>query len=108
MKITLDILYVNDCPNVEPLRKQIGDLELEDLSIEVNETLITDSNIALFPAFHGSPTVTLGGYDLFFPDRSDSEISCRLYSDPVTRKTGGFPSTEALERAIRSRLKESS
>jgi len=49
--------------------------------------------------FHGSPTFTADGQDLF-PSAAAAALTCRVY--PTDRGLAGLPSIESLRTAVRS------
>lgn len=51
--------------------------------------------------FHGSPSFTLNGVDLF-PSNADPAVTCRVY--PSVQGLSGLPSLDSLRDAVRTAL----
>lgn len=64
----------------------------------------TDAEAAAL-GFHGSPTFTINGVDLF-PVDTDPAVTCRVY--PVQGHLAGAPSLESLREAVRAALSRNS
>lgn len=98
-----ELLTIQDCPHGSAARELFSQaLELDGAdpaSIAVRE-IMTDQE-ATVSGFHGSPTFTLDGVDLF-PSTAEPAMTCRVY--PTVGGLSGLPSLEALRQAIQARL----
>ncbi|MBB6402836.1 hypothetical protein [Arthrobacter sp. AZCC_0090] len=98
-----ELLTIQDCPHGSAARELFSRaLELEgNDSALISVTEIMSDEEAAASGFHGSPTFTIDGTDLF-DSEAEPAMACRVY------RTGGglsgLPSLEALRQAIQSRL----
>jgi hypothetical protein len=99
-RIEIDVLYFEDCPNHLPAMERIDAvLREEGCRADVREVLVSDIETAKRVGFLGSPTVRVNGIDIepAAVGRKDFGLMCRRY-------TGGAPSHELIQSAIRSAL----
>ena len=97
-RITIDILYFDDCPNHLPTVERVhAVLQEVDCGADVREVLVPDLETAQHLGFLGSPTVRVNGIDIepAAINRTDFGLMCRRYM-------GGVPSRELIRSAIRS------
>jgi hypothetical protein len=100
MKISVDVLYFEDCPNHLPTLERINEIvREEECDADVREVLVPDTLTAQSTKFLGSPTVRVNDIDIepSALDREDFGLMCRRYA-------GGIPSHELIRTAIRSAL----
>ncbi len=99
--MNIELRTISDCPNGSQARELFADaLELEGLpaeSLTVRE--ITTDEEAKALVFHGSPTFSMQGIDLF-PSDAEPAITCRVYPTPTG--LSGLPALDALRQAIRN------
>jgi hypothetical protein len=101
VKMKIDVLYVESCPNHLPTLERINEvLSEEGCNAEVTEVLVADVRTAQRVKFLGSPTVHVNGIDIepTASRRQDFGLMCRRYS-------GGIPSHELIRTAVRSASK---
>ena len=101
MKIT--VLYVEDCPNLEPVMEQLNQIiKNKGCTCEVEAVLVTSEVKAQELGFHGSPTILINGQDPFPHEENASGLTCRRYKNHNSdgNHISGFPSMEDLEKVI--------
>lgn len=101
MKMSVDLLYFEDCPNHLPTLERINEvLREEGCDAEVREIPVPDVLTAQSEKFLGSPTVRVNHIDIepSALDRQDFGLMCRRYA-------GGIPSHELIRTAVLSALK---
>lgn len=95
----LQILHVQECPNVGLLRSRLDQASVEPDKVDVELQIIHHQDEATISGMTGSPTLLIDGVDPFgSPDRSAS-MSCRLYLDE-TGSTCRAPSVIQLRDAL--------
>jgi len=97
----IELQIINDCPNSAPAQELFARaLKLEGLNPDsLAVRVIENDDDAAAAGFHGSPSFTLDGRDLF-PSTADPAVSCRVY--PTETGLAGLPELEVLRRAIRA------
>lgn len=99
-----ELRTITGCPNDAPAKALFSQaLELEGLdpaALAVRE-VISDAEAAELN-FHGSPTFTLDGTDLF-PSPTEPAVTCRIYPTPAGLR--GQPELAALRSAIRDAVR---
>jgi len=98
----VELLTIPGCPHAGPalaLFRAALDLEGVKDPVTVRE-LGTEAEAAEL-AFHGSPTFSIEGADLF-PTNATPAIACRVYLTPAG--VSGQPTPHALRQAIRAAL----
>ena len=98
--MTIEILYVADCPHVGPAVEMVRRvLAAEGLTGHIETILVQDQDEAQAFQFLGSPTIRVGGEDVEPADAGTYAcLGCRLYSNP---QNPGQPSEESVRRALR-------
>jgi len=97
--VNIEILYVPDCPNLNPTRDHLSAaLKATGITADVRETEINDADAAARAGMRGSPTVIIDGRDAVTSDASAGSLSCRLY--PTGEGTQGAPSVDQLREAL--------
>ena len=98
MRVTLEVLHVPDCPNLQPLMDRLRDVT--DLPVTTHE-ITTDADAAAH-GMAGSPTLLINGTDPFaaasHPDRGYA-VSCRIYRDEHGHPVGA-PTVAQLRAAL--------
>ncbi|HEY8700664.1 MAG TPA: hypothetical protein VIM08_06820 [Arthrobacter sp.] len=95
-----ELLTIPECPHTgAAFRLFRAALDLEGItdSLMVREIRTEDEAAAL--SFHGSPTFSLNGTDLF-PSSAEPALACRVY--PTPDGLSGQPALETLRAAIRT------
>ena len=98
-----ELLTIQDCPHGTAARElfsRAAELEGNDPALIEVRQILTDEE-AEASGFHGSPTFTADGIDLF-PSTAEPALTCRVY--PTAGTLSGLPSLESLRRAIQARL----
>lgn len=95
-----EILYFDGCPTYyaaeETLREVLAE---EGTEAEVELVAVDTDEEAQRLRFPGSPTIRLGGRDLFpVPERADYTLGCRIYTTP--RGLKGSPTADMLRTAL--------
>ncbi len=96
MDITLK--YFDGCPNWKIAAERLAVIAAEYPGIVVSRRLVQNLEDAETIGFRGSPSILVGGTDLF-PDPSASVgLACRIYTTPTG--LAGAPTLEQLRDAI--------
>jgi len=99
----IELLIISDCPNSAPA----GELLARALQLEgVDPTGVVTKEVrteveAQALGFHGSPSFTVNGADLF-PTDADPAVTCRVYPTPEGLR--GLPTLASLREVIRGSL----
>jgi hypothetical protein len=92
----LDVLHVDQCPNLPPLLARLA----EATDLPVTTVLVASDAEAAEYGMAGSPTLLINGVDPFAgPEPGENGVSCRLYRD----ESGGLvpiPTVGQLRAAI--------
>jgi hypothetical protein len=103
--VTVEVLYIADCPNYEAAASSVRDV-LNRLSVteEVLLTRISTAEEAKRERFLGSPTIRIDGRDVEprAAGRVDFGIKCRLYRAGTT--TLGVPPAAWIGAAIQDAI----
>jgi hypothetical protein len=100
--MTIEILYVADCPHYEAATLEISKaLRQQRLSVEVKHIEIRDRDMAEALSFLGSPTIRINGVDIEASarDANGFGMCCRCYGTSNGKKAG--PSAVLIHSAIR-------
>ena len=95
----VEILYIEGCPNVSPVRALVTDVAAQlGVRLDVREQEIYNESQAEKVRFRGSPSVLIGGQDIEPDDSYDGPfaISCRTYGGRA------LPPRVLVEDAFRS------
>ncbi len=100
-QIKARLLYVPDCPGMEPARERLREvIDRERFPVETEELIIIDQDTARRERFLGSPTIQINGLDIEVSRRADTPfLGCRLYRDGS--KVEPAPSERMMLDAIR-------
>lgn len=104
--MTIELLYVPDCPHVPAAMAQLRDvLSQEAVTAEIREIVVKDMAAAEALRFCGSPTIRVNGRDVLEEPRSAAvpSLTCRLYS--ATGKTGASQA-EMIRGAVREAIQK--
>ena len=99
--VTIELLYVDGCPNHEGLLDRLHALRDElDPTPELVLRRISDDAAAQRARFLGSPTVRVDGRDIELgaDERTDFGVKCRLYVGPTG--LSGLPADDWLLAAL--------
>ena len=96
MEITLH--YFDGCPNWMVAAERLAVIATERPGVIVNRRLVESLEDSEAIGFRGSPSILVGGMDLF-PDPSAAVgLACRIYATPAG--FAGVPTLEQLRAAI--------
>ncbi len=100
----IELLYFDGCPSHAPageaLRKALAE---EGIEAGMDAVAVNTDEEARRLRFPGSPTIRLGGQDLFpVPEQGDWRLGCRVYTTPEGLK--GSPTVSMLREALRRAL----
>ena len=102
----VELLTIPGCPHAGPaLALFRAALDLEGIKDPVTVRELGSEAEAAALSFHGSPTFSIEGADLF-PSGATPAIACRLY--PTPSGLSGQPTTHTLRQAIRTALQQRS
>lgn len=104
--MTIEILYLRDCPNYLPAVEHVQRaLREEGVSAEIEHVQVADGAEATAIHFLGSPTVRINGVDVEPPARSGGAfgLCCRTYCG--VDGPAGAPSVPLIREAIRDLAK---
>ncbi len=96
MDITLS--YVADCPNWQLADQRLAAITAERADIKVTRHLVETPEEAERVGFHGSPSILVGGVDLFAEPGAGVGLSCRVYR--TSEGLSGAPTVEQLRAAL--------
>jgi hypothetical protein len=96
----MEILYFDGCPTYLKAEKTLwGVLEEEGIDAEVVLVAVNTAEEAQGLRFPGSPTIRVGGEDLFpMLERAEYALGCRMYATPEGLR--GSPTAEMLREAL--------
>ena len=96
MDITLQ--YFDGCPNWKIAAERLTAIAVEHPGTVVTQRLVENLADAEAIGFRGSPSILVGGTDLFPNPAAPVGLACRIYTTP----TGlvGAPTLEQLRKAI--------
>jgi hypothetical protein len=99
--VKIEILYLPDCPHYPAAMAELRNvLAVEQISAEIREVPVSDTQMAEALRFKGSPTIRINGRDVAGESEKSSNfaMSCRLYPGG---KQPGVPPVEMIQRAVR-------
>ena len=98
------MLYFDGCPSHAPAGEALrAALAEEGIEAGVDAVAVNTDEEARRLRFPGSPTIRLGGKDLFpAPEQEDWRLGCRVYATPEGLK--GSPTVSMLREALRRAL----
>ncbi|MDP8947582.1 MAG: thioredoxin family protein [Actinomycetota bacterium] len=97
----IELLYFDGCPSYRTAEKILWEvLAKKGMEADVELVAVNSDEEARRLRFPGSPTIRVGGQDLFpVAEREDWSLGCRVYATPGGLK--GFPTAEMLREALR-------
>ncbi len=102
----IELLYFDGCPTYLEAERNLREvLEEEGVEADVSLVAVDTDDGARRLRFPGSPTLRVGGLDLFAGGATDRDawgLGCRMYRTPEGLR--GFPTPEMLRCALRSVL----
>jgi hypothetical protein len=98
--MNVEILYFAECTTYKTAEKTLREVLVEEgMAAEVKLVAVNTDEDARRLRFAGSPTIRVGGKDLFpVSEREDWRLGCRVYATPDGLK--GSPTTEMLREAL--------
>ena len=91
------MLYVEGCPNLTLARASVAEaIRVAGVTAVVRERLVSDEAEAAALGFGGSPTIVVGGRDLF--PSAPAGLSCRRYATDAGYE--GAPTVAQLVNAL--------
>lgn len=101
MGVELELLYFDDCPHWREADRLLSVLAAERPDLEVTRQRISSDDEAKRLGFHGSPSIHVGGVDLFEPGPGALPgLTCRMYVTP--NGLAGTPTIHQLRDALDS------
>jgi ABC-2 type transport system permease protein len=102
VRLRVELLYFEGCPGYGPAGKALEEaLSRERLEAEVRLTSVSTEEEARRLRFPGSPTIRVGGRDLFpIGDRESWHLGCRVYRTPEGMR--GYPTPQMIREALSS------
>jgi hypothetical protein len=96
----IEILYFDGCPTYERATKTLQRVLAEEgMEAEVELIVVNTDEEARRLRFPGSPTIRIGGHDLFpAPEQKDWWLGCRVYA--TAEGLRGSPTAEMLKDAL--------
>lgn len=96
----IELLYFDGCPSWEIGLKNLEAALLEEnLSASIEMVKVTDDEEAARLKFLGSPHFRVDGKDLWYEERENYSLSCRVYPTPDGVK--GFPTVAMLRQQLK-------
>ncbi len=103
----IEILYFEGCPSWETALTNLkAACTLEGLSWPIELVEIHDDGEATERRFLGSPSIVIGGQDLWPETRQAYHMSCRMYRTPEGMR--GWPTVEMIRGQLRVRRMDQS
>lgn len=96
MDITLQ--YFDGCPNWKIAAERLAVIAVEHPGTVVTRRLVENLEDAEAIHFRGSPSILVGGTDLFPDPAAPVGLACRIYTTPTG--LAGAPTLEQLRDAI--------
>jgi hypothetical protein len=98
--VEVEILYFDGCPSWEHVARSLAQLADEGMPILIRTVAVASLEEAELLRFPGSPTLRVGGRDLFpGPETGRPAIGCRVY--PTPEGIRGWPAKAQIAEAIR-------
>ena len=96
----VEVLYFDGRPTYKTAENTLREVLAEgDIDTEVELVAVNTDEEARRLRFPGSPTIRVGGEDLFpVSEREDWRLGCRVYATPEGLK--GSPTAEMLREAL--------
>ena len=99
----VEILYFDGCPTYRTAQETLRRvLAREEVEADVSLVAVNTDEEARRLRFPGSPTIRVGGEDLFpLPDRTEYVLGCRMYATQEGLR--GSPTAMMLRAALAER-----
>lgn len=98
--VEIEVLYFEGCPSWSHVVGVLEELAREGVPVQVRTVAITSPEDAERLTFPGSPTLRVGGRDLFpGPDVARPGLGCRVYRTPEGLR--GWPTKGQIAGALR-------
>ncbi len=96
----VEVLYFDGCPTYETATKTLRAVLVEEgVEAEIELVAVNTNEEARRLCFPGSPTIRVGGRDLFpAPEQEDWRLGCRVYA--TAEGLRGSPTAEMLKDAL--------
>ena len=95
----IELLYFDGCPSWKSGLKNLeAALQEEGLTASVEMVKVTDDEDADQLKFLGSPSFRIDDHDLWYEERENYLLSCRVYPTPEGVK--GFPTVAMLREQL--------
>lgn len=96
----VEILYFDGCSTYTVAERILREvLVKQGMEAEIELILVNTDEEAMRLRFPGSPTIRIGGHDLFpAPGREDWRLGCRVYATPEGLR--GSPTADMFEQAL--------
>ena len=102
----IELLYWEECPSYDLALQRLRELLAErQIATPVRLIEVTTEQQAEQLQFPGSPTIRIGGQDLFPVPDGPYGLTCRVYRTDDGRVTP-LPTTEMMRKAINGILRE--
>ena len=97
--VKYELLYFDGCPSwQEALENLRQALQAEGLSMDVSLFRVEGNDHAISVKFRGSPTIRIGGDDLFPEESAEYGLSCRVYQTEIGLR--GWPTAPMIRRRL--------
>jgi hypothetical protein len=97
----IDLLYFDGCPSWKGALENLkAALLAEALEADIHLVKVEDDDEATRRKFLGSPSFQVNGVDLWFDERQQYGLSCRIYATP--QGMSGTPSQKMLREKLRA------
>lgn len=95
----IELLYFDGCPSWKAGLKNLqAAISEENLSASIEMVHVADDDDAARLKFLGSPHFRVDGHDLWYEERENYSLSCRVYPTPEGIK--GFPTVAMLREQL--------
>lgn len=99
--MNIELLYFDGCPSWQTALENLkAALQEEGISEVITMVEIRDEEQASQEKFLGSPSIRIDGQDLWFEQRENYSLSCRVYA--TSEGVKGSPTVEMLRSKIQS------
>lgn len=92
------MLYFEGCPNWQVVDRRLAELAAERPGLRVTHCQVRTIEQAQRVGFRGSPSIHVGGVDVFAAADAGVGLACRVYETPDGM--AGAPTLEQLRAAI--------
>ena len=96
--VNVSLLYFDDCPNWKVADQRLAAIAAERPDVVVTRHRVETAQEAERMGFRGSPSILVGGVDIFAEPGAVVGFSCRVYRTPDG--LAGAPTMEQLRAAL--------